>query len=495
MASAFSKQEKEAKIDDSQISDYTPSPPTTTIRAISTTSPKTPPPESSPTPSAKLPALSLPHLTPSSEIHLISTSAKSVTHRVAVAIGHVRFSNHEPLHLIRQNAIKKGDVLAVARIAAVQAVKKTSDFIPLAHGGVPVEGCIVRVEPVGFSDFDTQPENSTNWLWEGRRVDEPSRLSEPIGMYGGVRISVQVETTAKTGVEMEALTGVVGAALTVVDMCKGVDKGCVIDDVRVVGKKGGRNGGWGIWREDPDQGLDDQNRPALLVFDDDDSLAIRLLRIRKYYSAQAKYGEARTTYGDLLLRLRSEVGLRKRYTIHCVRMMAKYLRDGAEAAQEMQYKALSAFESLYGASHHLVPTDKPAHPRRLRASLRARSRTHSQAIRSEMLRQDHRITLDAANGLGSLYTKEYCWDDANYYPRQAVDGYSRNSETIQPARDEKALKAMEGMAIALYNRKSFEAAEQMARGLFEVREDLHGRYHPDTLQTATDLAIILQQQA
>lgn len=72
-------------------------------------------------------------------------------------------------------------------------------------------------------------------------------------MYGGVRISVRVETTAKTGVEMEALTGVVGAALTVVDMCKGVDKGCVIDDVRVVGKKGGRSGGWGIWREGPDQ--------------------------------------------------------------------------------------------------------------------------------------------------------------------------------------------------------------------------------------------------
>ena len=85
-----------------------------------------------------------------------------------------------------------------------------------------------------------------------------------------------------------------------------------------------------------------------------------------------------------------------------------------------------------------------------------------------MLRQDHRITLDAANGLGSLYIKDHCWDDANYYLRQAVDGYSRSSETIQPARDEKALKAMEGMAIALYNRKSFEAAEQMARGFFEM---------------------------
>lgn len=155
--------------------------------------------------------------------------------------------------MIRQNAIKKGDVLAVARIAAVQAVKKTSDFIPLAHGGVPVEGCIARVEPVGPSKSDPQPETSTS-SWEEQKIEEASRLSEPIGTYGGVRISVQVETTAKTGVEMEALTGVVGAALTVVDMCKSVDKGCVVSDVKVVGKKGGRSGGLGIWREGLSEG-------------------------------------------------------------------------------------------------------------------------------------------------------------------------------------------------------------------------------------------------
>ena len=226
--------------------------PKTTVRAISTTLVKTPPAESSPSTSTESATSSLPHLTPSSEIHLISTSAKSVTHRVAVAIGHVRFTNHDPLRLIRQNAVKKGDVLAVARIAAIQAVKRTSDLIPLAHGGVPVEGCIVRLEPVGLCDNDTRPEESLSPS-EERRIEEASQLSKPIGMYGGVRISVQVETTAKTGVEMEALTGVVGAALTVVDMCKGVDKGCVIEDIRVVGKKGGRSGGLGIWRE----GLDD----------------------------------------------------------------------------------------------------------------------------------------------------------------------------------------------------------------------------------------------
>lgn len=80
-------------------------------------------------------------------------------------------------------------------------------------------------------------------------AEDATRLTRRIGGYGGVRILVSVETTAKTGVEMEALAGVVGAALTVVDMCKGVDRGCVIEGVRVVGKKGGRSGGWGVWGE------------------------------------------------------------------------------------------------------------------------------------------------------------------------------------------------------------------------------------------------------
>ena len=159
-----------------------------------------------------------------------------MTHRVARATCHIRFSNNLPLQLIRQNALKKGDVLAVSRIAAVQAVKKTSDFIPLAHGGVPVEGCTVLVEPVG--PHEPNPPNKTGTLEE--------QMLRPLGQYGGVRISVQVETTAKTGVEMEALTGVMGAALTVIDMCKAVDQACVIKNVKVAGKVGGRSGGWGI---------------------------------------------------------------------------------------------------------------------------------------------------------------------------------------------------------------------------------------------------------
>lgn len=142
----------------------------------------------------------------------------------------------------------------MARIAGIQAVKNTSAIIPLAHPGLPVEGCVVRVEPVDGIGEDgegiiiaAQEEDGSEGELEGQGIAEAQQLNTPIGKYGGVRIAVDVECTAKTGVEMEALTGVVGAALTVVDMCKGVDKGCVIEGVRVAGKKGGRSGGWGLW--------------------------------------------------------------------------------------------------------------------------------------------------------------------------------------------------------------------------------------------------------
>jgi len=150
--------------------------------------------------------------------------------------------------LIHSYGLKKGDVLAVARIAGIQAVKNTSAIIPLAHPGLPVEGCIVRVEPVHGASFtsDMIPRETNP---EALRISEAQLLSQPIGEFGGVRISVDVETTAKTGVEMEALTGVVGAALTVVDMCKSVDKGCVIEGVEIVGKRGGRSGGWDVWAD------------------------------------------------------------------------------------------------------------------------------------------------------------------------------------------------------------------------------------------------------
>ncbi|KAL9130575.1 MAG: hypothetical protein Q9217_001288 [Psora testacea] len=205
-------------------------------------------------------ANTLPHLTTTSEIHLVSVCQKPVTHRVALAIGHVAFSNHQPLRRIRENMLKKGDVLAVARLAGIQAIKKTGEIVVLAHGGIGVEGGMVKAEVVNCVGKDTHVRagrpaaGEVERDVEQRKAERAMQLELPIGQHGGVRIAVQVETTAKTGVEMEALTGVMGAALTVVDMVKGVDKGVVIEEVKVVGKKGGRSGGWGIWKEDGEKG-------------------------------------------------------------------------------------------------------------------------------------------------------------------------------------------------------------------------------------------------
>ena len=175
---------------------------------------------------------------------------------MALAVGHVRFSKPETLPTIMQNALKKGDILAVSRIAGIQAVKKTSELIPLAHSGVPVEGVVVKVQPVAGSGstFPKDAVEAKTVATENSKsedvnaaINRLAALDSPIGDHGGIRIAAQVETTAKTGVEMEALTGVMGAALTIVDMVKSVDKGVSIEEVRVIGKKGGRSGGWGIW--------------------------------------------------------------------------------------------------------------------------------------------------------------------------------------------------------------------------------------------------------
>ena len=142
------------------------------------------------------------------------------------------------------------------------ALKRTADLIPLAHGGVGIEGARVWVEAVdggsggddGVGGGGVAPSATSTTDDVGASGDEEEivedavqQLTTPIGDFGGVRIAVDVETTGKTGVEMEALVGVVGAALTVVDMCKAVDRGCEIGGVRVVGKSGGRSGGWGVW--------------------------------------------------------------------------------------------------------------------------------------------------------------------------------------------------------------------------------------------------------
>ena len=155
-------------------------------------------------------------------------------------------------------------------------MKETGRVVLLCHGGVGVEGSVVEVEAVDGVGGEVRAgadvkigsageasvgdmvvgvlgsekkgeEEEEEEEEEEKRIKRAMRMEEPIGEFGGVRLAVKVETTAKTGIEMEALTGVMGAAMNVVDMVKGVDKGVVVEGVRVVGKRGGRSGGWGVW--------------------------------------------------------------------------------------------------------------------------------------------------------------------------------------------------------------------------------------------------------
>ena len=139
------------------------------------------------------------------------------------------------------------------------AVKRTGDIIPLAHGGVGVEGCEVDVAVVGphasdLKDHDTSDDsNVDNVSTADPKLAGAKKLSTGIGSHGGIRIAASVSTTAKTGIEMEALTGVVGAGLTVIDMCKAVDRHLKLEGVTVVGKEGGRSGAWGVYSEGGDK--------------------------------------------------------------------------------------------------------------------------------------------------------------------------------------------------------------------------------------------------
>lgn len=139
---------------------------------------------------------------------MVDVAAKPATHRVARAKGRIRMSD-EAFALVRNGTAKKGDVLGVARIAAIQATKRTSDLIPLCH---PL--ALTRVG-VSFS------------------LDVDARTIE---------IEVTAETMGPTGVEMEALTGVSVGLLTIYDMCKAVDRAMSIENVRLVEKEGGKSG-------------------------------------------------------------------------------------------------------------------------------------------------------------------------------------------------------------------------------------------------------------
>lgn len=150
----------------------------------------------------------LTHLDSQGRARMVDVGGKPVTERVAVARGEV-LMRPETLALIREGALKKGDVLAVAQIAGVMAAKRTAELIPLCHP-LAINQVVVDIHP-----DETLP---------------------------GVRITATVKTSGKTGVEMEALTAVSVAALTVYDMAKAAEKTMRITNVRLVEKHGGRSG-------------------------------------------------------------------------------------------------------------------------------------------------------------------------------------------------------------------------------------------------------------
>ncbi len=152
----------------------------------------------------------LTHFDAQGQAHMVDVSAKAETHRVARATGTIRMQP-ATLALIREGTAKKGDVIGVARIAAIQAAKRTADLIPLCHP-LPITRVAVEFE-----------------------LDESA---------SSVRCTAQVETLGRTGVEMEALTAVQVGLLTVYDMCKAADRGMVMDGIRVLEKHGGKSGDW-----------------------------------------------------------------------------------------------------------------------------------------------------------------------------------------------------------------------------------------------------------
>ncbi len=141
---------------------------------------------------------------------MVDVGDKEVTHRLAVASGKISMRS-ETLALIQEGGHKKGDVLATARIAGIIAAKRTADLVPLCH---PIT--VTKVEV----DLTLDPQANC------------------------VHCQARVETRSQTGVEMEALTAVQIALLTVYDMCKAVDRGMTITEIRLLEKSGGRSGTW-----------------------------------------------------------------------------------------------------------------------------------------------------------------------------------------------------------------------------------------------------------
>jgi cyclic pyranopterin monophosphate synthase len=152
----------------------------------------------------------LTHFNKQGEAHMVDVGDKPATRRVAIAEGRISMQA-ETLALIQQGGHKKGDVLGIARIAGIMAAKKTSDLIPLCH-------------PLALSHIaiDLVPDATSN----------------------SVLCTARVETTDQTGVEMEALTAVQISLLTIYDMCKAVDRGMTLGEIRLLEKSGGKSGLW-----------------------------------------------------------------------------------------------------------------------------------------------------------------------------------------------------------------------------------------------------------
>ena len=152
----------------------------------------------------------LTHFNEQGRAHMVDVTEKAPTHRTAVAVGEVRMAP-ETLAQIRAGTMKKGDVLAVAQVAGIQAAKHTWELIPMCH-------------PLPLTGIDITFSLS----------DAPCRVS----------IRSEVSCTGVTGVEMEALTAVSAAALTIYDMCKAVQKDMEITQIRLLEKTGGKRGSW-----------------------------------------------------------------------------------------------------------------------------------------------------------------------------------------------------------------------------------------------------------
>ncbi|MEQ8233572.1 MAG: cyclic pyranopterin monophosphate synthase MoaC [Gammaproteobacteria bacterium] len=152
----------------------------------------------------------LTHLDAAGNARMVDVGDKPATHRRAVATGHITMQA-ETLALIERGGHKKGDVLAVARIAGIMAAKRTPDLVPLCH-------------PIALTKVEVQLETDTVAL--------------------AVRVRATAETRGQTGVEIEALNAAQVALLTIYDMCKAVDRGMVIREVALEHKSGGRSGTW-----------------------------------------------------------------------------------------------------------------------------------------------------------------------------------------------------------------------------------------------------------